>query len=449
MCILVFVIGLDTHPALARFAILQEQQPENGLVTLLAKSKQGSLVAIKVLLSGSVPDDVGAALGREGSAQAKLTHEAVVNTRAVILESDLSALVTEFVPGISLQRLARFATERNVRLPDDAAWFVMERIFSALTAAHEVGVVHGTLSPSCVVVGWDGTVKVGDFGLGRMRALASRIFAVNEDPAAAPVVSPEEARGAKATDKSDVFCAALVGARLATGRTPFARFRKSSAERMLAMAEGLLVPLSKTRADLPAPLKEMLDRATAVDPAQRATARDVRDAIRASFDAARGKESLVKLLGRWRSDLERSLPSWERKSFTNEAPPADVPDGLLALATPDERPSSEMLVGPESNPMIGPSSVPSEEAALAPTEAAVSMSRLGAVAADALAMPLPAARITMPPVPVYGGPVATLPPPKEKAFKGPVAALIVGLAFTLLLLGAGVLFWWLLRSPAQ
>lgn len=438
------MIGLSAHPALARFTILQELRPERGHVVVLAKSRQGSLVAIKVLLEAAVPDEIAAALGREASAPVKLTHESVVRTRAAILEQDLAALVTEFVQGVSLQRLARFATSRNVRMPDDAAWYVVERVLSALVAAHEVGVVHGCVSPSSIVVGWDGLVKIGDFGLSRMRSIAARVVPVDEDPATAPIVSPEEARGSKATEASDVYCAALVATRLATGRTPFGRFGRSSAERMLAMAEGLVVPLSKTRSDLPSTLTTAIDRATSVDPEARGSAKDLLDAVRASFDAARGREALVTLLGRWRSELERTLPSWERKSFTNEAPPADVPEGVLALATADERPSSDALVAADSTHDLATS----EERALAPTEAATSVSRVGAVASEALAMPLPAAKITVPPVPVYGGPVVHLPPPKPKGLRGPAAAAVVFVVFVLLIGGAGALFWWLLK-PAQ
>jgi hypothetical protein len=192
-----------------------------------------------------------------------------------------------------------------------------------------------------------------------------------------------------------------------------------------------------------------MDCAMHVDPVRRVAARELVEAVRTSYDVGRGREALVKLLGRWRPELEKTLPSWERKSFTSEVPSAEVPEGVLALATADERPSSDALVAPDSLGQIGPSSVPSEEKALEATDAVASISRVGAVAADALAMPLPAAKITMPPVPVYGGPVSHMPPPKEKAFRGPIAALIVFLGFTILIVGAGLLFWWLMRSPAQ
>ena len=103
------------HAALAGFDVLQELSPESGDVTLLARSKGGSLTTIKILIEKAVPDDVQSALTREASLGARLGHEAVVKARALLLEADFAAVVTEFVPGVSLQRLLRFASARGVR----------------------------------------------------------------------------------------------------------------------------------------------------------------------------------------------------------------------------------------------------------------------------------------------------------------------------------------------
>ena len=444
--------GTVHHAALARFNILQELSPEGGQKVLLGKSKAGKLAVIKVLVKGPIPEDVASGLSREASLGARLSHETIVQMRALLLESDFAALVTEFVSGASLQRLLRFAAARQVRLPDDAALYVLERVFTALAYAHAskddavnvMPILHRSVAVERIVVGWDGTTKVGDFGMSRMRSLVANLVAQD---APLDLMAPEQARGATVTERSDVFCGALVALRLATGRTPYAKFRKSATEMLLAMSEGNVTRLAKKRPDLPAPLRDVFDRALEPDPERRnVSSKEVLDVIRAHVDVAAGREALAKLCARWREQLEKSVTPWEKRaSIPDGAPPSDaaVHDAALALAMADDRPSSRSLVTRDEPCERYDSYADKEEAALAPTGAQTSLSRVGATASDALTMPpLPAMRITAPGIPVYGGPVAHLPRevPKQRFFSGGRAAATIFVVFILMCVGAYFLF---------
>lgn len=440
------------HAALAGFDVLQELSPESGDVTLLARSKGGSLTTIKVLLDQPVPDNVQSALTREASLGARLAHDAIVKARALLLEPDFAAVVTEFVPGVSLQRLLRFASGRGVRLPDVIAWTVLERVLAALVHAHghSPPIVHGGIAPSSIVVSWDGDVKLDDFGLARLRAIVAPHRGQRD--VATPLMAPEQASGSRATERSDVFAAALLAVRLATGRTPYARFRKSPAEMLLAMTEGNVAPLAKTRPDMAEKLRAALDRALTVDPTKRdVTAKELLDVLRASFDLEQGNAALVKLLARWRDELETSVTPWEKRaSIPDDVPAAaaeTVKAGTLALATADERPSQGTLVATDDSPdePWNKKSVPKEETALAATDPQTSLSRVGSVASDALTMPaLPPMRMTMPSLPTYGGPVLNMPPPRPKQFSGKLAALTMFILFVGLIAFGVIIFRWLL-----
>jgi hypothetical protein len=249
--------------------------------------------------------------------------------------------------------------------------------------------------------------------------------------------------------------------RLATGRTPYARFRKVPSEMFLAMSEGNVARLVLTRPDLPADLRDALDEALEPDREKRTiTASSLLDHVRAHTDAAKGKAALAKLLGRWREPLEASVTPWERRaSMSDEVPEEEtglMKAGTLALATADERPSDAALVSGDAAPdepwKKGKGSVPPpEEAALAPTDPNTSMSRVGSIAPDALVMPLPAMRITMPELPVYAGPAVNIsrPPPKRGVFSGGVAAAIIATMFVVLIGGAIILFRWLMGPTAH
>lgn len=169
------------------------------------------------------------------------------------------------------------------------------------------------------MVGWDGTTKLGDFGWQRLNGIIAPLgqVEVSDHATATVLMAPEQARGGAVTAKSDVFCAARRASRVATGRTPYARFRDTATGVLLAMSEGKVLPLTKTRPELPAAVREVFDRALAPDPdARTVTAQELADAVRAGFDMPRGKASIVKLLDRWREQLEKSMTPWERSSPT-------------------------------------------------------------------------------------------------------------------------------------
>ena len=451
--------GAFRHAALARFSPVQSLPSEGGPEVVLARTKAGTLVVVKVLLDKPIPPDVSSALAREASLGARLSHEAIVQTRAMVLEDEVAALITEFIPGVSLQRLLRFAAQRGVRLPDEAGWYVLERVLAALAFAHgqkdaagaSAPILHRAVGPASVIVGWDGTCKLAEFGWTRVRSVIAPLSpAESSDHASNTVlVAPEQARGGAVTERADVFCAALLALRVATGRTPYARFRDTATGVLLAMSEGKVMPLSKTRPDLPAAVRSAVDRALAPDPAARTiTASELHDAVRASFDLAAGKESLVQLLGRWRQPLEGSMTPWEKRASMHDdvARTADLPDGALALSTADDRPSASALVSGEEvpNEPWNKDALPKSEIALAATEAVASLSRVGAAAADGLSVPVPAVPMLMPSEPVYGPRIGPEPlPVKKPFFTGKVAAASMFVLFLLLIGGAVVLLKWL------
>lgn len=449
----------DSVPAaLKDFEILQRIASEGQGEVFLARSAGKKLVAVKVLHDrGALSESAAAALGREGTLAARLNHESIVQPKRLIVEGDFAALVLEFVPGVSLLRLLRFAAGRGVRLPEQAAWYIFERLLAALGSAHgkkadaqAPAIVHGDVSPANVLLGWDGTVKLADFGMARMRGL------LNAGPAAAGTpgcMSPEQARGEPVTDRSDVFSAALVAWRMATGRTPYARERGDDAALLEAAKEVRLAPLGKIRDDLPVNITDAISQALAADPAARDLgAEELRQLVRGAFDLDRGKAELVTLLKRWREPLEKTITPWARQAslHDDEGAPGSAPKPKadaaerhedLALTLPDDAPSSPPLVS---------TNTPSEGALIA-TTGAQSMSRLGSSVPDALEVdPLPAMRITMPSIPVYGGPAVNLPVPvaKQPFFSGKVAAFFV-LSMIIMLVALAVLMFRLLSPPSH
>ena len=446
------------HPALEAFEPLEEVT-SHGHRTLLARSRSKNFVAIEVLVQGTIPDDISTALSRTASSTAKLTHESIVQARALVLEKDLAAVVTEFIPGVSLQRLLRFSSGRGVRLPDDVAFYILARVLTALAFAHDdADLVHGNVSPSSVIVGWDGKTKLGDFAGWKMRSLVRPIATSTYEDDANELLAPEVASGSERSQKSDVYGASLLALRLLTGRTPFARHRESKTELLIAMSEGKVSRIAKTRPDLSTTIASAIDRGLEADPEKRdVSARTILDAVAATFDMARGEIATKAILSRWKSDLEKSVTPWERRAsridLENDAPPPSREhESQLAVSMPEDRPSAQSLVAEKSNDEPWSKDRPSaEESALGPTEANQSLSRVGATVSDALTMPppLPSFRVTSPSLPTYGGPAVNLPVPqaKQTLFRGPFAAVIVIAVFVVLGIAAYVIMTKLTMTP--
>jgi serine/threonine protein kinase len=315
----------------------------------LARSRSGKLVAIKTIADalrgerGSVD-----AFAREASVCARLRHPCIVQVRAFLEENGVAALVFEYVPGVALARVLRLCAGRGVRLPDGPAWHIVERVLVALAYAHgfqdEGGrptpIVHRDLSPSNVLIGWDGSVKIADFGIAKVLGVSpmTRFGLVKGTPGC---MAPEQARGEPVDERADVYASALLTWRLATGRVPFGRHAKDEFELLRAMRNPRIKPLGVIRPDLPGPLLYAVARALEPEPGRRAiTASELADVVRAHADVTAGQQELAALLESWKGALTRAVKRPHEADSSQEGTPLENTTRYdeIALAFDDDSP---------------------------------------------------------------------------------------------------------------
>jgi serine/threonine-protein kinase len=309
------VFPTELPRALSGFDILQRLGAGGVGEVFLARSRAGKLVAIKTLAAHRDEGDSADSFAREAAVCVRLRHPCIVQVRAFLEEPGFAALVFEYVPGVALARVLRLCQANGVRLPDRAAWHIVERVLTALAYAHNfrddgnqaTPIVHRDVSPSNILLDWSGGVKIADFGIAKVLGVSpgTRLGIVK---GTLGCMAPEQARGDAVDERADVYAAALLAWRIATGRVPFGKHQKDEYELLRAMRNPRIKPLSVLRPDLPEALLEGIARALEPERDQRTiTAAELADIVRASIDVGAGWLELANLLDTWKRALERTV----------------------------------------------------------------------------------------------------------------------------------------------
>ncbi len=232
-----------------------------GEVYRATDSELGRDVAIKVLSSRFTDDEsFRARFEREAMAAARLSGgDNTVTIFDVAEYEGRPLIVMEFLPGGSLEgRMANARREEIVQWLGDAA--------SALDAAHAVGVVHRDVKPANLLFDARGHIRVADFGIASAAGLAS-VTQTGSILGTAGYLSPEQARGERATPASDRYGLAVVAWELLAGRRPFES--TSSAAEATAHVREPVPDIRGLDPSLPAATSAVFARALAKDPAAR------------------------------------------------------------------------------------------------------------------------------------------------------------------------------------
>jgi serine/threonine-protein kinase len=206
----------------------------------------GSVVAIKILRSTEAEDaDLRRRFLREGRAVRSISHPNVVRFVDSGETADgLPYLVTEFVEGDTLRSLMQHGP-----LPPVAALKAALQIAEALEAAHSQGILHRDVKQENFMVTPNGTVKMLDFGLSRIRLSTggSRQTTAGTVLGSVHYLSPEQARGGEVDERTDIWSAGVVLYEMLTGHLPFSR--NSCVDTLIAIAEEPAPALSEKQFD--------------------------------------------------------------------------------------------------------------------------------------------------------------------------------------------------------
>jgi serine/threonine protein kinase len=286
----------------------------------------GRAVAIKVLRRSTSRDpDRLARFEQEARSASALNHPNIVTIYEIGTVDAIRYIAMELVEGRTLRKIlldGPLVTRRALQFAAQAA--------GGLAQAHEAGIVHRDLKPENIMVTGDGRLKILDFGLAKLVAPAAdensptesgEVYGTEPGRILGTVgyMSPEQAEGRSLDFRSDQFSCGAILYEMATGRPAFRGPTRH--QTLTAIIEDDPAPIATLNPTVPPPLRWIIERCLAKDPAER---------YGSTRDMARDLENVLEHL----SEVSPAArpPGAERKDGARRARTrAFVAAGLVAL----------------------------------------------------------------------------------------------------------------------
>jgi tRNA A-37 threonylcarbamoyl transferase component Bud32 len=313
-----------------------------GMGELYLAKKRGlegfeKLVVLKTMRAARREDDLRN-LVSEARLGATLDHPNIVQIHDVGVQDGRFFIIMEFVHGVDLRRMLARATERRRPIRLDEAISIVLGVCGGLHHAHDkrdrsgkpLGLVHRDVTPSNVLVGFDGSVKLADFGIAQARD------AREEDGRIVGKIgymSPEQCLSERLDRRSDVFAVGILLYELTTGENAY---RGDDALATLqSIVHGPAPSPSAHVPDYPPELERIVLRALARDRDDRhGNAQELQLELEELARDQKLAVSPVTLMDLTRELFADELDAWNRA----QAKGMDLADHVAATVTVDVRP---------------------------------------------------------------------------------------------------------------
>lgn len=285
------------------------------------------VVALKRVLSQFADDPTFVQMFLdETRVAATLQHHGVAQVLDFGRDGDTYFYTMELLRGHDLHKVSRGMARGQIAIDYAVATAIGMAVASALHYVHEkrdlttnqpLCLVHRDVSPSNIVVTYDGGVKIVDFGIAKSVTQRTRTRA-NSIKGKLPYMSPEQCRALPVDRRTDVYALGAVLYEITTGTRAIAgATEQETAEAILA---GRVTPVEQLRPGYPRALANCIRKAMAVDPSERyQTALELAFALE---DVAASSRYLTSSI---------SLAAWLQRAF---GPPEDLVLGPASTSGP-------------------------------------------------------------------------------------------------------------------
>ncbi|MFH1131488.1 MAG: serine/threonine-protein kinase, partial [Pseudomonadota bacterium] len=225
------------------------------------------VVAIKRLLSCGDAELIKM-LVDEAKTVAFINHPNIAKVFEFAQVGEEHFIAMEYVAGKDMRTIINRCQSLGTQFPIDASIYVMTQVMDALHAAHEqcdgagvpLNIVHRDVSPSNIMVTYDGQVKLCDFGIAKTK-LSQVQTKAGIIKGKVRYMSPEQTMGKKLDRRSDIFSAGSVLYEMLTEHVPFEA--DNEVELILRVRETKFVRPSRIHHDIPDDLDKIFKIALA------------------------------------------------------------------------------------------------------------------------------------------------------------------------------------------
>jgi serine/threonine-protein kinase len=235
-----------------------------GEVYLAKDKKLDRKVAVKILNEKFSQDESNLnRFIREAKAASALDHPNILVIHEIGESEDTHFIVSEFIKGKTLRDFLKQSSLKLSEILD-----ISIQIANALVAAHEEHLIHRDIKPENIMIRPDTVVKVLDFGLAKLveqKVIGLEESTVKQNQTAKGLIlgtvnymSPEQAKGERVDERTDIFSFGVLLYEMLTGRTPFAGDSMSETFANLINAEPQL--LSRFAANVPDELTRIVSK---------------------------------------------------------------------------------------------------------------------------------------------------------------------------------------------
>jgi serine/threonine-protein kinase len=252
-------------PSISHYRILSKLgQGGMGEVYLAQDTHLDRRVALKILPEAFAGDpERMRRFVQEAKAASALNHPNILTIHEIGEADGKHYIATEFIEGETLRQHIE-----GSRLKMREVLEVAMQVASALSAAHQAGIIHRDIKPENIMLRPDGYAKVLDFGLAKLNE--KRTFTTDSDAATisrkatdpgtvmgtVAYMSPEQARGKGVDPRTDVFSLGILLYEMIAGRAPF--WGESSTDVLAAILDKEPMPLARFSPDVPQELQRIV-----------------------------------------------------------------------------------------------------------------------------------------------------------------------------------------------
>lgn len=338
---------------LGRFSVVQRLGVGGMAEVFLARSRGAegvdkSLVVKRILPEYAENPQFRAMFVDEARVALRLNHPNIVQVYGFENDGSALLLIMEHIDGPDLGLLSATASKSTGPISPSIAAYIAREVARGLHYAHErvddqghpLEIVHRDVSPTNVLLSYEGAVKLGDFGIAHARSASFREEGLVQGKFG--YMAPEQARGERVDRRADLWALGIVLGEVLLGRSWFAGVR--SADQLLDRVRRADVPdPNEVLCDTPAPLREVVSRCLQAHPADRfSTAKEISLSLTQYLHALEDPADALAVEQFVSRVLPRKTPAASARLSSRPPPPLDARAPLsvpAAISTAEPAPT--------------------------------------------------------------------------------------------------------------